>query len=113
MVQAKEIVQFLEKMKLLISQGNYSFVKRDKNIQFLAENGWTIVDIKSFLLQLTIKDFYEGPVSDLDYSLGEIWIFKSRFEGQLLYIKLKLKRKENGEIILILSFHENENGGFR
>ncbi len=109
-ISSKDIISFLNKMKRLVSEGRFQFVDRKKNLDSLAKYGLTIKDLKHTLFDLCVKDYYAGPKSDDDFSLGEIWEFIKRIETIDFYIKLKLEEEENGEIIVCISFHESNRG---
>lgn len=109
-VFGKEIISFLQKMKKLVSEGNFLLANRKKNLDSLAQHGFTINDLKNALFDLCVKDYYAGPESDDDYSQGEIWMFIKKIDKINFYIKLKLEETENDEIIICISFHESKKG---
>lgn len=104
-----EIVCFLEKVKKLLSSGNYDFVPRRKSMQDLAKHGLTVTDAKTEILGLVARDYYKGPKQDFDSNRpGDIWEFKKIIDGMQFYIKVKIVQ-ENGEYILkCLGFHEDD-----
>lgn len=57
------------------------------------------------ILELEPKDLFEGPVLDKDFKYpGEVWIFKKEVNSILLYIKLKI-RVRNDKDVFLMSFH--------
>ena len=104
-----DIAAFLEKVKRLISTGKYDFVPRRKNMQALAQHGFTVTDAKTEILGLVVGDYYKGPKQDFDPNRpGDVWEFKKDIDGTVFYVKIKVV-KENGEDILkCLGFHEDD-----
>ena len=104
-----DIIEFLEKMKNLISAGKYDFVPRRKNMQALAQHGLTIIDAKSEILELVVGDYYKGPKQDFDINRpGDIWEFKKNIDGICFYIKVKITQENGEDILKCLGFHEDD-----
>lgn len=102
----KLILQYIAKVKKLVSAGFWVMVPRKKNLDSLSNLGLTIQDVKNELLSLELKDYQRGPEVDYSYS-GDIWIFKRNIGNTQLYIKLKIDIANDGtEILKCLSFHE-------
>ena len=100
------ILQYIAKVKKLVSSGLWTLVPRKKNLDSLSNLGLTIQDVKNELLSLELKDYQRGPEVDYSYS-GDIWIFKRNIGNTQLYIKLKIDIANDGtEILKCLSFHE-------
>ncbi len=105
-----EISLYLIKIKKLLSNGKYDFVPRKKNLDSLSMLGLTIEDIKDSIYELVVDDYYSGPKEDYDKNrIGEIWVFKKNIEGYKFYIKLKISRENNNDILRCISFHEDKN----
>ncbi len=102
-----EICNFLEKAKNLISVGRLDFVPRRKNMQWLAKQGLTIADAKEELLELVVDDYYKGPKNDFTHP-GEIWEFKKIIVNEPVYIKIKIAKENNIEVLKCLGFHDDE-----
>ena len=101
----KVILQYIAKVKELISQGLWTIIPRKKNLDSLSDAGLTIKDVKDELLSLEVSDYEKGPEMDYSYS-GEIWIFKRNICNNDFYIKLKIDVANDGtEILKCLSFH--------
>lgn len=104
-----EIRKFLETVKTLLTAGRYDFVPRRKNMQSLATYGLTIKDVKYEILSLTLNHYYKGPKQDLDPSKpGAIWEFKKTIESTVFYIKIKVVRENNKDIVKCLGFHKDD-----
>ncbi len=102
----KLVLQYLEKVKGLVSSGRWSFIPRKKNIDSLASYGLTLQDAKEEILSLNSSDYKRGPEADYSYS-GDVWIFKRSIGGTDFYIKLKIDTANDGlEIVKCLSFHD-------
>ncbi|MBR4789454.1 MAG: type II toxin-antitoxin system MqsR family toxin [Treponema sp.] len=102
------ILQYLTKVKELVSSGYWTLIPRKKNLDSLSNHGLLIQDVKTELLSLGIGDYESGPELDYSYS-GEIWIFKRTINNIDFYIKLKIDVANDGtEILKCLSFHEQE-----
>ena len=101
----KFILQYLLKVKELISLGCWTMIPRKKNIDSISDYGLTFTDVKNELLSLEVSDYESGPEQDYSYS-GEIWVFKRNICNRDFYIKLKIDVAKDGtEILKCLSFH--------
>ena len=101
----KLILQYLAKIKQLISSGCWVLVPRKKNLDSLAREGLTVADAKNALLSLEIRDYQRGPELDYSYS-GDVWVFKRTVESTEFYIKLKIDVANDGtEVLKCISFH--------
>lgn len=104
-----DINEFLEKAKKLITDGEYSFIPRRKNMQDLAKYGLTITAAKDEIVDLDVEDYYKGPKKDLDPSRpGDIWEFKKDIGGIIFYVKLKIDNENNQEILKCIGFHKDD-----
>ena len=102
----KLILQYLAKVKQLVSAGCWAFVPRKKNLDALSNMGLTIKEVKDEILSLDFLDYQRGPEPDYSSS-GDVWIFKRVIEGKELYIKLKIDIANDGsEILKCISFHD-------
>ena len=98
---------FLEKAKLLISEGKYDFVPRRKNMQALAKHGLTVTDAKEELMDLIVNNYYKGPKKDFDKP-GYIWEFKKMVDETLFYIKIKIVNENGEDTLKCLGFHDDD-----
>lgn len=81
----------------------FKLANRNKNIEFLIDNGLLIDDIKNIILNLEIKDYYKGPEEDRDGYEGEIWIFTPMFADKKIYVKIRI---EKNILVVCISIHE-------
>lgn len=92
-----------------MAMGKYVFVRRDKNLQALADHGLTIADAKNEIMGLVVGDYYKGPKQDFDPTqLGDIWEFKKNVDGEQFYVKLKIQDRDGQDVLKCLSFHEDD-----
>lgn len=104
------VIDFLRKMKECINDGRYSFEAREKNLNALGKLGLMPTHVKEYLLQLTYKNYFNGPEKDRDENKppGEIMFFGAVINDTEVYIKVKLLSLNNGTFCICLSFHEAE-----
>lgn len=104
-----DIAAYLSEVKRLLSAGKYDFVPRRKNMQALAQRGFTVNDAKNEILELVVGDYYKGPKQDLNPSRpGDIWEFKKNIDGMQFYVKVKIIQENGEDILKCLSFHEDD-----
>jgi hypothetical protein len=107
--EASDVSIFLVEVKRTIAKagsGSYGWVlvNRRENWDCLANLGFTLRDVGSTLQELTVADYCEGPVKDLDMP-GDLWVFGKELEGKEIYVKLKLARLGPLAIVRVVSFH--------
>lgn len=108
-VSSSDVSAFLAKAKKLMTAGRYLFIPRGKNMQALAEHGWTIADAKNEIIGLVVGDYYKGPKKDFDPDQpGDVWEFKKDIDGEKFYVKLKIQNRNGKDILKCLSFHEDD-----
>ncbi|MBT1247336.1 MULTISPECIES: hypothetical protein [unclassified Thermosipho (in: thermotogales)] len=98
---------FIKEFKKACVSGNYYFVNRKKNLDFIMQIGWTVEDVVNYLYEnLSPLHLFKGPEPDNNpnYDSGIVYIFKMPFEHLLVYVKIKKKTEAN--YFIILSFHE-------
>ena len=85
----EDIKAFLADVKRLIMAGNWTFIKRQKNLAGLAALGLTIAQAKLEALSLSYLDYDRGPLPDNDVTGDVVWEFiKDRNDGSPpIYIK--------------------------
>ena len=105
-IKEKLIKKYIMKIKKDVSEGSFVFVERQKNIQFLKDNGLLVQDAIDIILDICIRDYHKGPEKDKDEYEGQIWVFKYDFEGIIIYIKFNINPPNKTTCI---SFHEDEN----
>ncbi|MBE3128084.1 MAG: type II toxin-antitoxin system MqsR family toxin [Actinobacteria bacterium] len=106
----REIVRnILIKIKSLVAKGNYIFLgNRKNNLETLLDLGYKPEHIKQDILSLTPKEYSEGPLLDKDqinYKDESFWIFGKNIQNKLIYIKLKIRKINEYEEAVCMSFH--------
>ena len=100
-----EINQFLFKFKFFAQNFEcFSFIERDKNLQSLAELGITSCQAINIILQLTYKNYSDGPEPDVNYPGHNVWKFGYNLDAEEIYIKLSDDFGSN--IAKCISFHK-------
>lgn len=95
------IEKYLEKVRLYIQNGEYTFEKQDmKNLTQLGISFKTVIDI---IENLTYECYVSGPVQDHLYEDQDIYVFGNQFEEFELYIKLTFRKQDD---LFIMSFHQ-------
>lgn len=72
----------------------------------IAELGITIAQAKEVLMELTVEDFYRGPIEDTDNEREQYWEFGKEISGKDFFIRLKILSNLN--LALCHSFHPCE-----
>lgn len=102
------LFHFLLKIKSLLSQeGHLKLVDRDNCLGFITNHGFTLEEVKTIIMSLTMSDLIKGPEKDHNGE-GAVWVFKKEYDGMMLYIKLKLESELEKEMVKLISFHEDE-----
>lgn len=83
------------------------FVPTDKNKRTRLLLGLTVLDCEEIIKGLTVSDYIKGPEDDHDPAReGKVWIFKTNYDANVLYIKLKeVEIIRNNRVIRCLSCH--------
>ncbi len=100
----EEVNDFLVLIKDLTDR-DFIFVKRQKNMQSLANIGLMDYHVREFVLNLTPECYCTGPDADVSGS-GEVWVFGDNIDENEIYIKLKAD--EINERAICISFHKAE-----
>ncbi len=107
--KSNEILKFLENAKELLAKGDFIFVRRNKNLQSLADHGLTILDAKNEIFSLELSDYYKGPEDDDDPKYtGVVWTFRKIIGSNIFYVKLKIQICDHKEFLKCISFHTDE-----
>lgn len=95
-------------MRTVINWSGIQMVPRDKNLQAMAEHGYTMQDVMECLLGLEVRHYAQGPTPDRDPTKtpADIWVFGIREDSRGIWIYIKVKIISNR--CLCLSFHESE-----
>ena len=102
--KAVETREFLSEVKRIIPKG-FDLVDRRENLEELASLGITKRDCRQIVLSLSVEDYCKGPENDRDRP-GYVWTFGHRLEGEDIYIKLKIIKVEEEEMVKCISFHK-------
>lgn len=101
----QEIIIFLNKFKVLVTQRRLSFVPRRDISKTFVSLGITENIATQELLKLSVVDFSKGPVPDNDRPDQNLWIFKKEIDGKQAYIKLLIFSVDGNEYAKCISFH--------
>lgn len=109
MISSRNNVEyFLNDVKTAVQNDAVIPINRDKNIRSLATLGITWSDALEEISSLDYEHYIEGPEIDRDQPSSDyLWVFKKRVLGEMIYIKLKILHRCNGEL-KVLSFHIDE-----
>jgi len=100
-----QIEQFLFKFKNLAKINGVRFWQRPENMSMMNKLELTeSVVTNDILLNLTVQDYYEGPIHEETHS--DAWCFGQNIEGQNVYIKLTITEKKKRKRAECISFHE-------
>lgn len=91
-----------------ISNDTVDFVPRDKNRRTMQKLNLTLRDVYDVMFTLTEDNYYRGPIEDTNMQGEYLWIFKAFVFNYLLYIKIGFRNKHNKQMLVIISFHEDE-----
>lgn len=103
-----EIRTFMAKARSLIKENKYDILeKREKYVSTLRCLGIKKYDVLQDICGLSEYDSSWFEVEeDKDKSFGgKVWQCKKVLHNVVIYIKLKIKICENGEKLLVLSYH--------
>ena len=103
----QEIDSFLESVRNALTNGNYTFIDRRKNLDSMARYGLLVQDVLDAIEELSCSNYIKGPDQDHDPSeLDPMWVFKKSIEGNIFYIKIKIILCDSS--LRIISFHIDE-----
>ena len=85
---------------------NFTLISRKKNLDSLALLGLTARQVRRSILQLTVKNYSEGPNVDRDRKDANIWVFGMKINDEEVYIKLSDNFSSN--VAKCISFHKAE-----
>lgn len=118
-VKRKEIEEFLQDAKRLISENHFNVSNRDKNTSLLEKYIIDESGRKDILLSLTTDDFSKVEFNNNDspnneyqliYFFGKTVCLIERFTGfeHDVDIYIKIRKKDLPSLIVVISFHEQE-----
>lgn len=87
------IALYLIMMKRFVRDNGVIFVPRDQSIEFMAERGMTVEDLRGIIFSLQTSDCFDGPEPDRDGRFPDWTVaeFCPVFEGERLYLKTSIK----------------------
>lgn len=97
-----QVKAFLLDMKLAVSQGRWTLIPRDKNLDDLSELNLALEDVVNILQSLRVDDYSQGPLLDDKGRQQDWWVFGPVYEEILLYVKIGLGEKK---WVKCMSFH--------
>lgn len=104
MATRDEVISFLTlfqtKAKIF---GILYFGGREKNMRTLTELGITAKYRDEIVKQITFRDYYKGPETNVMNNLGDMWVFEKTVNQKEIYIKITLGQT-NSQTVCI-SFH--------
>lgn len=80
----------------------------DKNTEAKDKFDYEDEEIIEEINSLEAENFVKGAEADWDGSKGEVWIFGKMFKEVMFYIKIKIIKLDDGEELIIISFHPAE-----
>ncbi|MBR1829358.1 MAG: hypothetical protein IJ781_07605 [Atopobiaceae bacterium] len=91
-----QIVLFLQQMKSIVAEQGFILVERDASMQFLADAGMTIEQLKTVILTLEPEQCFDGPEPDRDprYKEWTVAEFSPIYGGELLYLKMSIRSEK-------------------
>ena len=98
---------FLRRFKSIAASRGIYFVNREKTDRTLVQLGLTRGNCKEEILALSVLDYVEGPLPDINHR-GHVWLFGKTIQAVEIYIKLKIVDTEEGDRSICISFHEAE-----
>ena len=113
MKQKASIVLYLNAMKKYVRDNGVILVPRDQNIEFMAERGMTMEDLKGIIFCLETCDCFDGPEPDRDerYADWTVAEFSPTFQGERLYLKTSIKvSAERCKCLSVKLYAEKEDG---
>ncbi|MEK8016055.1 MAG: hypothetical protein VSS75_004240 [Candidatus Parabeggiatoa sp.] len=106
LITITQIEQFLSAFKNIARINGVRFWQRPENLSMMNMLELTeSVVTNDILLNLTAKDYYEGPIHEDAHS--DAWAFGQNIEGQNVYIKLTITEKKKKKRAECISFHES------
>jgi hypothetical protein len=97
------IKDFLTEFKEIAQEHGIDVIPTEKNRRETSMLGLLPNERSNIIMDLRLENYSEGPLRDDDGSPGDIYIFGSEYQRQLIYIKLKIDG-----LAKCLSFHRAE-----
>lgn len=106
-----EVQRFLTKLSEILNDDSFDvskhliFIQNSKNMQTLMDLDYDTQQIVEHLKTLTITEFSEVKIDNENAYPPYLWVFGRYIERHLVYIKLKIREKEDSTKVVCLSFH--------
>ena len=99
---------FLREMFTLYDAGMVEAIERQETKPTLMMLGLTPQDAMDEVRNLHVDEYWSGPEDEIDQGRppGDIWVFKRKICGNIIYIKIKINTKRN--MLIFVSFHTDK-----
>lgn len=110
-VPEEQVAAFLQQFKSLVSEERFNLVRTKKFIETVANHHLDPAsDPRQVILDLTVRDYFNGPADDRDRQGEKLWEFGPDLDlgnhSLKLYVKLKIDAANNYAVCF--GFHEAE-----
>lgn len=84
---------FLHEMKEIVEKNGFILVERKASLEFMADLGVTMDELRNVILSLTPSDCFDGPELDRDsrFAGWTVAEFSPDAFGKTLYLKMSIK----------------------
>lgn len=104
MVLADKRFDISNDLDILLKKKNESPIDPFTTVNTLLELDFDKYDVKDELMKLTVSDYFETFIDDKDNSLPPFYAFAKIIKKRDVYIKVKIRDKQNNKIFCV-SFH--------
>jgi len=106
---SQNVEDFLSECRDLIGQRkitlNHDAEATRKRRETLDKLGYSIQAMLQEIKDLNSNDLHSGPEQDYNYPNEVVWIFKKVIQGNLIYIKIKIRKIPIRKDLFVTSFH--------
>jgi len=103
-IEKNEVRKLLKELKRIIRESGLIIIYKDENIKGRIELGMTIKTLKDEVLSLSVLDYSQGPLYDVQEG-GDLWVFGKEINGKETYMKFKIFLTASGYHAKCLSIH--------
>lgn len=101
---------FIKDLQKVIDDNRLVFDPRNgKTYEFMLSHGLDTDDVVDILRQLKPSNYFDGPKGDKNGTAGDVMMFLYPYQGERVYIKIKIWKDKNGKAGVLISFHEEGN----
>ena len=110
-IPKKHVQDFLNKLSEVLSDPefnisqNFLFITRGTNLQTLADLDYDTEHVVENLRTLTVEEFCEAKIDKDNAQPPFLMVFGRTIDQKLVYIKIKIREKEDCSIVVCVSFH--------